>query len=520
MRQQRSDVMRALPSLLLTTVFACSAPRSVLNRSAPPNQPADLHAALFPAPTTPLLAIPEHATADLVAVRAPGADACDVWRRDGRYVGRITLAACTRWPSMNAAGSPRSPDGSFSFERGDGAWRLWTRDHTAPVAQVPQECDPERAAWAPSTSSVVLPCEGALRVIDTRTGRAAFELPLGGARLVAGPVWTDRVRVILEQDQGERSLSSWVPGSPPTRSDERSSESVEYAFDPVTHETWRHVHGGTATGSRSLVEATAPRPGATATALRSEVYEAPDERPEIAWNLSGTAFVRVDSRAHDIAVHFVSLGPPVRRAQEIAVDAPGDGRGWVVVAARPTPRGDRAVIVSAQAGSDNVAPPEVRILSLDGGIKSIGAPQLTSAGGARKLELVVQESEAILKADGRLYVQSLEPPFAGRWMSDGERAGWREPVATARFETRDGVVLRRRTDEVDLNVDAPCWFPLGWPVTAAPMDVRVGDVHAGTLMGVGAVRRVFCADPTIVQRFLRGEPMPPRPAAFLGNEPR
>lgn len=462
---------------------------------------------LYPVVDGPLPRIPTHVTRDHVAV-CGGGDTCDVWTRDGRALGSVPFeGVIDAWPTMDATGTTKSPSGAFELiEDADARWQLSTRDHLF-VGPLPEGCMPERAVWAPNELELALPCEKTVLVLATLTGKPSARLQTpAGWEFDGKLVWSTEIHLGLRDQRGDVHVATWAPGS-----EARPDYPTMFGFDPVTMETWTDVPPPQGYGDE-IIDARSPAPGHAATKLASSLPT--DRGPTFVWNLSGTAFAKLepipDNDSYGTSVAFTNLAGASPKG---ALDKQVLDREKLEVLAQPTPRGDRAVALVAV---DEREGGEVDTLTLftPEGEKTLPSRALTKLLTAKKLSLVVEEGSAFVRADGRVFVQPLDGAAEGHWMTAAEVAKWSPPPRLDRFSTRDGVVVTRLSDGVSLSLSQPCWWPEGWYTGAARVAVRAGDAFAGRFLPDEAVTRMFC-QPEIASRFVGGAPMPARPSAMI-----
>jgi hypothetical protein len=462
---------------------------------------------LYPVTDASLPRIPTHVTRDHVAVCDRG-DTCDVWTRDGRHLGAAPYEGVVdRWATMDATGTTKSPSGAFELVTDDdGRWQLSTRDH-AFVGPLPEDCTPERAVWAPSDMALALPCATTVVVLDTRTAKPSARLQTPeGCEFDGKLVWSSKLHLALRDARGDVHLASWTPGAEAT-----TDYPTIFGFDPVTLETWTDVPPPQGYGNE-IIHAHDPGPGHAATTLSS--YLPTDRGPTFVWNLTGTAFAKLepipDNDSYGISVEFANIGGASPRGG-VSKSVPDQAR--LEVLAQPTPRGDRAVPLVAVSESESDELDTLTLFTPEGET-DLPSRELTKLLNAKKLALVVEEERAFVRADGRVFVQPLNGVTVGHWMSAAESAAWSIPASQERFSTRDGVVVTRLADSVSLSLSQPCWWPEGWYTGSARVAVRVGDAFAARLLPDDVVTRTFCGA-EIVSRFVHGDPMPVRPDAFI-----
>lgn len=430
---------------------------------------------------------------------------CDIWTRAGRYLGQVEPKTCETWPVMGTTAGTNSPTGAFQLAQdGNGRVQLRTRD-AAVHGLLPADCEASHAAWAPDEKSLAVPCGATLRVFDTVSMRRVGELAVPKEwqdDTAKSLVYSRDVRFIVRADANSMTLWQWLPGHAAVK-----RTATRYAFDPITRETWeeRIVMSD---GRLESLGAADPAPGRTRTAVGGGDSEPAGSRQVGAWNMTGTAFTFIDALGHDsFSVGALAL---LGASPKGSVSFDDDPALHGVSLSQPTPRGDRAVVLT------------YRSPNMGGGVESLAVWLLTS-GENRRLRasaltsapssLVVEEERALIAAGPGILVVPLDGRSEGVWMSPAERAAWHAPPQTRRFETTDGKVVRRLSDGATMNATNPCYWPKGWP-DGDRVAVRVGGVFDAKFLPPAVVTRLFCA-PALWEGFVRGDPMPPRPPAFV-----
>jgi hypothetical protein len=437
-------------------------------------------------------------------------DSCAIWQRDGHFLGDAPVQACAGWlpPGVRAT----SPDGRFELMKGDGG-NVRIRESAAKrvvwQSGAGDDCDARHFAWSLAEHGFVVRCGDVLVARALPDGHLIGWTQLPTYHAFTEVVWGDQVHAIIEDKDEGPVLFSWVPGHAETSVERQGVVVFTAALDPVTGAVWKF----TGVCGHSCSEGMEVLGGVgTPTSYNTYHFAYEDESSTAVIAHDGASAFVVDdvSAAHDGIFHGLSL---VRisggfRRDGLLSDccdstvraAVARGGAWVAVAVRATRFVDTDI--------------ELRVRVLDPSGKTLWEQRNTPALLAHFqnediTEVALSEEErtlAVRSRSGEVVVPlgGLPPP--------ADPAGGPLPEIGEAFSF-DGDVLMR-PDGLALSTRSPCWWPAEWEDVRGADLFRVGEDPLTARDVSAEVTGLFCA-PGLLDRFARGEPMPPRPRPVI-----
>jgi hypothetical protein len=444
---------------------------------------------------------------------------CDIWQRDGRFLGTAPEETCAGWLRRGVRAT--SPDGRFEETKGDdgGGVRVLESATRRVVWQSgdDDECDADHFAWSLAEPSFVVHCGGAVVARSLPDGRLIGWTSLPKDDSFSEMVWEDRVYVVLAGKDDGPKLFSWIPGHAETSVEDDRPMSIEIVLDPATGAVWKHsAFCGHACADTMTVTGGVGTPTSYST-YHSQYDEG--RSTKVIADDGGSAFVVDESEdGHDGTGHTLFLVRLSVSGGFLRDQIFTDCCDSTVLAAVARGGAWSALVVRSTRFVENNL--EIRVIVVDPSGTPIwelrNAPELLAAfenEDIRDIELSGEDHALSVRGRSAKVAVTLGGAVVARSTTRSGSVNVSPREIPDRFGF-DGDLLTR-ADGLALSTRNPCWWPDEWK-DERPSDslFRVGEDPL-TAREVGAeVRAVFCA-PGLLDRFVRGEPMPPRPRPVL-----
>jgi alpha-tubulin suppressor-like RCC1 family protein len=458
-----------------------------------------------------------------------GSDGCDVWTRDGTYVG--TTPSCDDWWSVSKP-PPTSADGRYRVIGGTkkAVVDSVSGDVVIRLSDPPLACG-ECAVWHSREPKFLLACGRHVLAVDVNARRVIDRTAvLPGYGSPDAMVWNHEALIaskFVDRYRGEpfdvHALLAWRPG-------ERSLEEREtligkreaLILDPLTGSAWAT---GTVTGPYDLA-ATATFRNDGSAKDPSVWHESPNDDPEYEVRdfQNSHVFIIHTLTPHNSAPSFVINRHDLsRRAPEELIHGSFDSYGGEGYAWEPLADGSGVVVVFARAErSQQDYWLEVHVARAGRAKQTMSIPCDESEypgelrGSPDGSRVAMNTGKRLLEFDmaaRRVSVRPL-PSRPGQTQPAGIRSAEKSKKPRPAFMLDAQGIWVTRADGVRMRQFDDHWFPAGdeWAEVDDSVRFRLddGDALTATFLSYEDVHEQFLV-PGLYQRFLRGEPMPPRP---------